>query len=302
MIYFTQKSYPQPAGPSGQGAGDAYMHPFKVLVANGLVYVMPGFVYSKSSTRAFNKTVVKLNSSDLADPFLGGTMPSLTAAAGTLWLKSEWDNISGEIDQVSIVFETDVNAADDTTTTWVELAKLTSYSGSYLVEQYVKEDVFVERTDAEDFWFKIVKVSDSEVKVLAGKVLTIDTSVQLAGGGYAAGTAPPVPPAVEIDVAETNLTGMANGDEVYLRLNYSTNGDTTDSILDSTLNPFTINFVMHWCATADIVKVSGGLPTANSTHAYVYLGSVTVSGGVLSVDPQKPVGRVTAPHHYYIHG
>ena len=147
---------------AGRSHGDLYMHPFKVLVANNLVRVIPGRVYTLADGRMHDAFVVQLSSTDLGDPFLLQTMPTLAVQNNAwLWVKVEFDPDDGSVVSADVVYETEANAQDTYEIRWIKLAK--TYS-SGLVEQILKENIFISCPD-DGMFFKVSKVSNSSVTV-----------------------------------------------------------------------------------------------------------------------------------------
>lgn len=297
MIYFTQKTYPKSAGAVGATHGDVNMHPFKVLVANGLVYVVSGKVYALKDSRVHDAVTIKLSATDLGDPFLNETMPTIAVQNDKwLWLKVEFDPDDVSVSSADIVYETEANAIDTYILRWVKIAK-TFTSG--LVQQVLKENVFlVGESDAP--WFSVLKTGNDSVTVSGGHISTVDYSGLGSLGGtfpssYLSGLALPMAPVI---VAGLSFASLVDGDEVWLKLEYTQQNDTV-WVADSGLDNVPIQFVSRYCTSGAVEKKATGFDPATSGTGYgwVHLATIRIVSGKLRVR-QHHVGVVTAFPHY----
>jgi hypothetical protein len=269
------------------------MHPFKVLVANNLVRVIPGRVYTLSDGRVHDAFVVQLSSTDLGDPFLLQTMPTLAVQNNAwLWVKVEFDPDDGSVVSADVVYETEANAQDTYEIRWVKLAK--TYS-SGLVEQILKENIFISCPD-DGMFFKVSKVSNSQVTVQGGQVLRVDYS-SLSSIGTS--SFPSTNFILNNNLAPLEILGASFGtvaadDEIWLRLDYSVVYGSTDHT-SSGGGTVAVNWAAWHCTDAVVEKKASGFDPAVSGvgYGYVKLATIRIVSGKLRVR-QHYTGAVTA--------
>lgn len=263
----------------GNAILDEYLHPFKVLATTSKVYVLPGWVFGLKDSQILARNQVQMNATDLGNPFLGQTLPTLDWTVGRLYLKITVS--SNVISSCEIVFETEANAVDSATVKWLWIAET---KADQLIEQHLKSDVFIPLPN--DDWGLI-----SFNSITGTTTGTVNIADGLVMCQEATGIDPldPAPTKIFTRLAVASVFkpeaapafAVSNGDSIYCKVLYSAETYGTPAIK------------VYQAVDAEYVKDSG-TPTDDVDKGHVYIGTISIVASKMTIS-QKPPGVITAP-------
>jgi len=254
-------------------------HPFKIVIADSLVYVFPGYVYGNVDSKQFKRIIPTLDGSPLGNPLLGEGIPSIALSEQYLWIKITIANST--VHTAEIVYLSEASALDSDALRYIQIGK-TFTNGT--IEQRLKENAFVniKAADwAEVTFNSITAATTGTVNISAGCVMRTET-------GTPSGTSPaPTKILTRLKDGGGNFlpeleTGVAvaNGDKVYMLLTYTQSTYGVDGT------------VFYDCTDAEYIVSTSA--SDSSTVSYIHIADIIIADSVMTIKPRFP-GVVTAP-------
>lgn len=254
-------------------------HPFKIISADGFVYVFPGYVYGNVGSKQFKQVIPTLSGTALGNPLYGETFPSIALSEQYLWIKITIANST--VYTAEIVYSSEASALDSDTVRYILIGK-TFTDGT--IEQRLKENAFVniKAADwAEVTFNSITSATTGTVNISAGCVMRTET-------GAPSGTAPE-PTKILTRLKDGGGTFLPNlesavsvthGDKVYMVLTYTQSSYGTDGT------------VFYDCTDSEYIIDTS--PSDSDTSSYIHIADIMIVDSVMTIKPKFP-GVVTAP-------
>jgi len=254
-------------------------HPFKIIIADSLVYVFPGYVYGNTGSKQFKRIIPTLSGTELGNPLYAETFPSIALSEQYLWIKVTIANSS--IYTAEIVYSSEASALDSDTVRYIQIGK-TYTNGT--IEQRLKENAFVniKAADwAEVTFNSITSATTGTVNITAGCVMRTET-------GTPSGTSPaPTKILTRLKDGSGNFlpeletaVSVTNGDKVYMVLTYTQSSYGADGT------------VFYDCTDAEYIVSTSA--SDSDTVSYIHIADIIIASSVMTIKPKFP-GVVTAP-------